>query len=133
MGKKGKEIIKEILDKEPKIWRCGELRDHAVKLAGKDKRTVRGWITFYRDHQDLGVLHFNEGKYSYYLSEKYEYLMEEPHKIKKVEKDLQKLITNKKEEFGGGKEAFNHWLKNLIQKCYHTIYSYKINKPKPVT
>jgi len=128
MGKKGKEIIKEILDKEPKIWRCSDLLNRAMELTGRSDRTVKKWIVFYRDHQNLGVLHFNEGKYSYYLSEKYKDLMEERYLIIEIEKYLQKLVTNKKGELGTA--AFDYWLKNLIQKCYYKIYSYRINKPE---
>ena len=53
----GKEIIKEILEKEPRIWTYRQLVEYASKLANKSSRTIENWLSYYKQHgKEEGVV-----------------------------------------------------------------------------
>lgn len=113
----GKEVIKEIVDEKPKLWNNSQITQEAKARTDKSKRTIQGYLRYYREHPEEGVLNKKIGRESFYYSAKYKEELAE--KIVLDSNDLitiydfyYGIISNKKEELAVG---FDVWLKHKIK------------------
>ena len=134
----GKEIIKEILEKEPRIWTYQELVKYASKLTNKNPRTIKNWLKYYWKHaEEEGIVYKKYEEASLLYAEKYKNEIEgdiENYKeeVKKEIKKQQDIIIEKMEEL---EDAFEYWLRYEIkirlltfEKDLYGLFIYRVGE-----
>lgn len=144
----GKEIVREILEEEKRIWNATSLVRYIHERTGVSEES--GWIylRYYRrgkkgDKYNKtvkdGVIHVKKGKESLFYAEKYQQEIEKEMEIVGFEDIInfkinkqQELINKNKEKFGG---AFESWLRHKIKQSLDSFpdgFKYEVEMSKKV-
>lgn len=125
----GKEIIKEILEKEPKIWGYLEIVNYIADLTGKSKRTIKRWLTYYREYGEKeGIIYRSEKEgsgrvRSWLYAKKFQGIIEE--EISRYKQEIKEEITELQNEIRRKyidlQESFEYWLRYEIKRKLYSL------------
>ncbi len=134
----GKEIIKEILERESKIWTYQELVKYVSKLTNKHPRTIKNWLRYYRKHaEEEGIVYKKYEEASLLYAKKYKNKIEDDienyrEEVKKEIEKQQDIIIEKWEEL---EDAFEYWLRYEIkrrlltfEKDHYGLFIYRVGE-----
>jgi len=148
----GKEIVREILEEEKKIWNATSLVNYIHEKTGKCRETGWNYLRHYRHGKKGdkynktvkdGVVHIKKGNKrnseSLFYAEKYQQEIDKEMEIVGFEDIInfkinkqQELINENKEKFGG---AFENWLQHKIKQSLDSLpdgFEYEVEMSKKV-